>query len=317
MDTFLIGLIYLMQLTCNLYQHIPCILWQILAHECRSASGVFPDVMQPTFSSSTFDIYLLVLLRQCPNLIFSKFSMNSHWPAETIVDQEEVLLPHLESLTINDHAYNPNMVIIFYSINALALAMLSYEFHQHVSGYNPSPLPIPVLPLLYHSTLISYLSLDGELSSQDIQDCLRLGEQVTHVVFKKHHGYPFWFNTDPDSIHLDHFDLKILSIGSGDETLLPRLESLEAHNLLSFTDQDLLDLITSRIDASQWGEMAALKFVKMSFQRQRKRDIIEEVSWLAKEAGIEVKLDLDYLPEGSQSIDPLSPSFLFTLNNDK
>ena len=32
-----------MQLTRNLYQQIFCILWQILAYDCRSASGVFPD----------------------------------------------------------------------------------------------------------------------------------------------------------------------------------------------------------------------------------------------------------------------------------
>ena len=33
-----------MQLTRNLYQHIFRLLWHILAYDCRSASGVFPDV---------------------------------------------------------------------------------------------------------------------------------------------------------------------------------------------------------------------------------------------------------------------------------
>lgn len=48
---------------------------------------------------------------------------------------------------------------------------------------------------------------------------------------------------------------------------------------------------TSRINASQWGEMVALKICQY-FQRQR-----EKVYWVAKDAEIEVKLDLDY-PSG-------------------
>ena len=43
LDTWLIGLICLMPLTRNLYQQIFCILWHILASDCRSANGVFPD----------------------------------------------------------------------------------------------------------------------------------------------------------------------------------------------------------------------------------------------------------------------------------
>jgi hypothetical protein len=34
-----------MQLTRNLYQQILDILWRILAYDCRSAAGVFPDVV--------------------------------------------------------------------------------------------------------------------------------------------------------------------------------------------------------------------------------------------------------------------------------
>jgi hypothetical protein len=112
-------------------------------------------------------------------------------------------------------------------------------------------------------------------------------------------------------------DLRILSTGSLDVNLLPRLECLEAHRLSSLTDEDLLDVITSRIDASKRGETAALKSVKISFQRQRQKDITEDVSRLAKEAGTEVKLDLTYLPEeGFQFVERLSPSFGLTSNDD-
>jgi hypothetical protein len=95
-------------------------------------------------------------------------------------------------------------------------------------------------------------------------------------------------------------------------TPVPRLEYLEAYQLSSLTDEDLLKLIASRIDASKRGETAALKSVKVHFQRRRQKDITGEVSRLAKEAGIEVKLDLTYPPEGSKFFDRLSPSFGLT-----
>jgi len=99
-------------------------------------------------------------------------------------------------------------------------------------------------------------------------------------------------------------------------TLLPRLESVEAYYLSSLTDEDLLDMITSRIHASQRGEVAALRSVKILFQRHRQKDITEDVSRLAKEAGIEVKLDLTYVAESPILLDRLCPSFGLTLNED-
>jgi len=285
---------------------------------------IWNHITHITFASSTNDRHLLVLLRQCPNLVFGKFIVNSSpWPDQIIVDQEAVILPHLESFAINGSGAYEIMTIIFKAIKAPGLTRLSYQwFNQHTPGDDSTiPLPTPVIPLLDNSTLISYLSLDGGLSSQDTQECLQRGERVTHVVFGRpsfantsNHLFPF--NMDPDVMRRDNFDLKILSIGSEAVALLPRLESLEAYNLSSLTDEDLLDMITSRIKASQRGETAALNSVKISFQRQRQKDIAEEVSRLAKEAGIEVKLDLDYRPQGSRFFDPLSPSFGFTSHDD-
>ena len=171
-----------------------------------------------------------------------------------------------------------------------------------------------MIPLLENATLIGDLSLDGGLSSQDTWECLRRGERVTRVVFGNrphttasgHHLFrvpsPF---TDPMVVRPDPFDLKILSISSG---TVPRLESLEAYHLSSLTDEDLPDVITSRINASQRGETAALKSVKIYFQRPRQKDITEDVTRLAKESGSEVKLDLIYPPEGNGFFDRLSPS---------
>ena len=110
----------------------------------------------------------------------------------------------------------------------------------------------------------------------------------------------------------DAFDLKLLSINSSAETPLPRLESLEAHLI---ADQDVLDLIKSRINAFQRGEATALKSVKIFFQRRKQKDITEEVSRLAMEAGVELELDLVYAKEGPKFYDRLSPSFGLSLND--
>ena len=269
-----------------------------------------------TFTSATVDRYFHFLLKQCPNLVCGHFTVASaQWPDEPVVDQEDIILPCLDSLTVNDSGTYETMRIIFNAIKAPALTRLSYQWTYDADPQdNLTPLPAPVIPLLSNSTLISDLLLDGELSSQDIQECLRRGERVTHLVF----GKPLRTNSssqifhphfDEDVVPPDVFDLKFLSIGSSAITPLPRLESLEAYNLASLTDDDLLDLITSRLNAFNRGETTALKYVKLHFQRRRQKDITEDVFRLAKEAGVEVKLDLTYAPEGFRFLDRLSPSF--------
>jgi len=275
------------------------------------------------FSSWIADRCFFALLRQCPNLVFGNFMVtSSHWPDEPNVDQEDTALPCLEALAVNDSGSHQTMIIIFNGIKAPALTNLSY-YYTIPSPYDGStiPLPAPMIPLLSNSTLITDLLLDGELSSQDTQECLRRGERITHLVFGKpprtdpsdHMYYPPFF--DQDVVRSDNFDLKLLSVGSSAMAPLPKLESLEAYNLASLADEDLLNLITSRINAFKRGEIAALKSVKIYFQRRRQKDITEEVSRLAKEAGIEVKLDLVYTPGGSRFLDRFSPSFGLTSND--
>jgi len=268
-------------------------------------------------SSWISDRCLLALLSRCHHLVFGKFMVtSSHWTYQPIVDQEDILLPCLESLGLHDEGVHETMTIMFNAIKAPGLTKLSY-YRTISSHYDDSAIPllVPMIPLLSNSTLITDLSLDGVLSSQDIQECLRRGEGVMHIVLGKpprtdpsgHIYYPPFF--DEDAVRPDKFDLKLLLIGSSAVLPLPKLESLEAYNLASLADEDLLDLITTRINAFKRGEIAALQSVKLHFQRRRQKDITEAVSRLAKEAGIEVKLDLMYAPpDDSRPFDPFSPS---------
>ena len=273
-----------------------------------------------TLASATIDIHLVPLLRQCPNLVFGNFMViPSHRPDEPIEDQEDILLPCLESLAVNDSGSPETMTIIFNAIKAPALTKLSYQWTISGPYYDYSTillLPAPMIPLLSNSTLISHLILDGRLSSQDTQECLR-GEWVTHLVFGKppHPDVYYPSLVDQDLEHPDVFNLKLLSIGSSLVTPLPRLESLEAYYLASLTDENLLDVIISRINAFKRGEIAALKSVKIYFHRLMQKDITEDVSRLAKEAGIELKLDLAYGSLAPRFTDPLSPSFGLTSND--
>ena len=279
-----------------------------------------------SLTSSTADRYLLVLLRKCPNLVFGSFMVTSRYSLdEPIMDEEDAHLPCLKSLTIIDSAPHETMTIIFNAIKAPALTRLSYQwFNRRRPNVNSTiRLPTPVITLLSNSTLISDLLLDGKISSQDTQECLRRGERVTHIVFgdpppTNASGGAFYPRLlDSDAVQPDLFDLKILSIGSSVVTpLVPRLEYLEAYHLSSLSDEDLLDLITSRINAFKHGvTTSCLKSVKIHFRRQRQMDITEEVSRLAKEAGVEVKLELAYASKLPRFLDRLSPSFGLAVND--
>jgi len=279
---------------------------------------IWNHITHIAFASSTTDRSLFVLLRQCPNLVMGKFRVHdSDQSNEPSVDREQILLPRLESLEINDCGLHEIMAVLFNAIKAPALTRLSYQgFDERDPEDNSAiPLPIPVLPLLENSTLISDLSLDGRPSSQDIQECLQRGAQVTHLAF----GRPPSANASreyPDEVLPDVFDLRLLSISSLDVSPLPKLESLEAHQLSSLTDEELLEVISGRINASKRGKTAALKSVKVSFQRQRQKDITENVYQLAEEAEIEMELDLTYLPKELKFLKRLSPSFGLTSSSN-
>ncbi|KIM41499.1 hypothetical protein M413DRAFT_149674 [Hebeloma cylindrosporum] len=273
-----------------------------------------------TLTSSITSKHLLRLLRQCPNLVFGNFMtafMLSQSEDQTVMDEDDVFLPRLETLVLYDSGTHEAMTIAYNAIKAPALTRFLYKwFKYRVHPFSGISFPPPVILLLGNSALISDLSLVGDFSTQDIRECLQRAGRITRVVFGRppptntsgHHPFPPIFE-DTDVVYPDQFDLRMLLIGSEPVTLLPRLEYLEIYCLSSLTDEDLLDVIKSRINAFQRGEAAALKCLKLNFQRRRQKDIKEDVIRLAREAGIEVKLDLTYQPEICEFIDRLSPSF--------
>lgn len=88
-------------------------------------------------------------------------------------------------------------------------------------------------------------------------------------------------------------------------------------DIREFTDDNILHLLTSRLDAAGRGDVSPLRRLKLQFARQRQRDIREEASERAKSAGLELSLDLDYPPDGLPYNRRLSPSFAILIHEEE
>ena len=80
------------------------------------------------------------------------------------------------------------------------------------------------------------------------------------------------------------------------------------NGICQFTDEGILRLLRSRLDAARRGDIPPLRRLKLQFARHRQQDIIEEASELAKSAGFELSLELDYPPDELRYNGRLSPS---------
>jgi len=117
---------------------------------------------------------------------------------------------------------------------------------------------------------------------------------------------------EDDMLGKDVFDLHLLTIhnnGAPQDILLPKLQVLEMNDIRLFTDEDILQLLTSRLDAARRGDVAPLRRLKLQFARHRQRDIRDEAYERAKSAGFELSLELDYPPDGLPYNGRFSPSF--------
>jgi hypothetical protein len=296
---------------------------------------IWSNLTDIDFLSSITDTYFLDLLRKCPNLVRGRFPILSSWPEPTtnMTQGEPVSLPRLKWLSISDTGHTSIMVPNFKSIQAPSLTSLQYQWSNPertpIPGdlQSPLPIPAPVLHFLESSPPLENLVLEGVLSRENFRECLRLTPKVTHLTINRapppNAGpSPFFPHqiTDRDFIRPDNIELDVLcsdgaeASGSdaAEEDLIPKLEILEAYDMCTFADEQLLRLIASRTGPSRKAGVAQLKRVTVHFLRQRQLDITGEVFQLAQAAGVDLHLDLSYAPASPKQLDRLSALYGLT-----
>ncbi|KAF8961817.1 hypothetical protein BDZ97DRAFT_1827286 [Flammula alnicola] len=211
--------------------------------------------------SSVHDRELVDLLIQCPNLVSCTLRPTILMPGNVPAEPQAFL-------TFDDVGSTSEVVqLIFNSINAPLLTSIAYSNSRDYRRYVRSVRKLA-------------LDLPADVYS-DIIECLQIGVPLTHLVTTKHIPHNTAQDEDPQE---DFLDLNLLTIGkkssllSSGEILLPNLEILEAHQISTFTDENLLDLISSRIDASTRGEASVLSYIKIQFNRPKQMDIMGELS---------------------------------------
>ncbi|KAF8962996.1 hypothetical protein BDZ97DRAFT_1822531, partial [Flammula alnicola] len=221
-----------------------------------------------------------MLLDKCHNLIHCKLVVVDTY--EEFEPPSAVSLPHLRSLCIRDFGRTDLSKAFYDSISAPNLKWINYQRHPAYQRTGS------LAPLIRH--LVIGPEPDGP--SRTIP------------------GH----SSRPGTAKMDKFDLKQLTFkASWEETLLPALEVFEASLMKNFSDEDLLKFIIGRLDLEALRSgIAALKSVRMTFDRPRERDITADVERHAKAAGIDFNLELAYQPEPSSATNPLSPSFGLT-----
>ncbi|KAF8961821.1 hypothetical protein BDZ97DRAFT_1827307 [Flammula alnicola] len=282
---------------------------------------------------------LVDLLNQCRNLIACTLRPEYLHRTHTTSDPQAVAyLPSLKSLTFGnvDSTLLESVRFIFNSINAPSLASIAYsnssngpDYRRYMSQDPTYSCTIPFTSLLERSATVRKLALDLSVDLfSDIVQCLQIAVPITHLILGESHETRMRIrqiaraspsNTEPEHLlthKKDFVDLNLLTIGkessllSSKKILLPNLEVLEAWQLSAFTDENLLEMISSRIDASSRGEASMLRYIRLQFDRPKQMDIVDELAKRAKAAGVNMKLELQYsLLTKPFGFGRLSPSF--------
>ena len=293
---------------------------------------IWSNLTDIDFLTSITDKYFIALLRKCPNLVRGRFPILPCWPDPTtdMTQGEPVPLPRLKWLSISDAGHASIMAPNFKLIQAPSLTSLQYQWSKPerppIPGDHrqfPLPMPVPVLHFLESSPPLEKLVLEGVLSRENFRECLRLTPKVTHLTINRapppdpgsaHPVFPFQ-SLNREFIRPDNIELEVLCNDGADASgsdaaveadLIPKLEILEAYDMCTFADEQLLRLIASRTGPSRKAGVAQLKRVTVHFLRQRQLDITEEVFRLAQEAGVDLHLDLSYATAGPKQLDRLS-----------
>ena len=103
----------------------------------------------------------------------------------------------------------------------------------------------------------------------------------------------FYAQAEEDMLPADYLDFNVFAVNAGyEDILVPKLEVLEMYNVHQPTDETLLRVLISRVDAAKRGDVSPLRHVKLQISRRRQKDIREAVLEQVKSAGFEMKLEL-------------------------
>jgi hypothetical protein len=308
--------IYCMQLTMNLRHHPNS--WDRLTDIC--------------FESPVSDTDLHGMLKQCHNLIALDVYIQIPWVRLEGLKPtlEMVFLPHLEILKLRESGPASSVIS---AINAPFVKSLQYICPQRYEHYDdlldPPSLSIPesLIWLISNAAAsLETLSINPRaFLLEHVLQCLQLAVHVKELIFGSDEpifSYPVleedihcetsndWFNLEAFTVHTPEYGSSThSSTPLQNDILLPNLESLEANGGYLIADKNLRKILTSRIDSAQRGLTTPLRRVKVQFARKKREDIGPEIVARARDAGVEMKLDLIYPPPGP-NIAPLSPSFL-------
>ncbi|KDR78390.1 hypothetical protein GALMADRAFT_245553 [Galerina marginata CBS 339.88] len=291
----------------------------------RSIPLVWSRLTSLSLYSMFPDTEVLELFAKCHNLVDCKLRVQPcDSPPPYELAQSGVVMPFLQELSINDGGSKIVMAKAFKLVSFPALAHVEYQRTPYFAPNTEEPdhAPLSLLTLLENKSgnAIDKLSLQSDgLLPEGILGCLRRAYDAKHLSLSNPMDGRMNTAYNTGTSDSDYFDLGHLTIlpdistaaAGGDCVLLPNLERLEAYRIFSFTDQNLLNLIGSRLDAWKRGLIQApLKSVRIEFCRPRELpDIEDAVLRIADAVGLKVELDLVYAKKQPKNGGFFSPSF--------
>ncbi|KIM47159.1 hypothetical protein M413DRAFT_7746 [Hebeloma cylindrosporum] len=264
---------------------------------------------------SISDVAFYDLIRHCHSLIHCEAQLKASQAYERRLSHRQTDIVSLIKVFKLDDLSSP--VGILQSIYFPSLEFLDYR-------YTSSPFAVDFPPPFFLTIIkhapTTFWKLNfapRKLSSIHSIRGLHLASGITHLSLD---CTPYLrVHTEDDMLMpedcLDFSVFAINTTGGCKDILVPKLEVLEMYNVQRLTDETILRVLLSRIDAAQMGVVSPLRHVKIDIWRRRQKDIHEAVLEHAKSAGFEMKLELNYLPYRRVYHDRFSPSFLLASDN--
>ncbi|KAH9475184.1 hypothetical protein JR316_0012295 [Psilocybe cubensis] len=281
------------------------------------------------------------VLQICQNLVHCKFYLEDFSGSESATGI--AVLNHLRYLHIFEEASHQMATHLYSAIYAPHIQRLIYQKHLYDPGeLEDKSVQSPILLLLRQASGLKKLTLEPKaLSKANTLRALQALPSLTHLVIgsetpifprpfaSRSANFSRVYRRSPAN---ERFNLKILSIPSPNQPfpslsfssvgdpidppgiLLPKLEvfeTTESEAAPIISDATLKEFITSRLYSYSKGEVAPLRRVRATFDRARTEDIGEDVRRHANAVGVDLTLEVDYLPPATSKPQvPLSPNYL-------